>query len=216
MSADRDAALGMFDVSRETVARIEAFLSLQKQWQARTNLIAPSTLPNLWTRHVADSLQLLELAPNARVWLDIGSGGGYPGIVLACALADRPEANVYLVERTGKKAAFLREALRVSGGVGEVIQSDIRECAAVGSAPIEVVTARAVAPLATLLGWSAPWLSRGATGLYFKGEHLEAELKAATISWDFAVQHHPSRTGPGTILEITQFRGKRATRIRQP
>ena len=85
------------------------------EWQAKTNLVAPSTLPNLWTRHISNSLQLLSLAPSAKIWVDLGSGGGFPGVVLACALAETPGAKVHLVERIAKKAAFLREAIRVTG-----------------------------------------------------------------------------------------------------
>lgn len=216
MSADRDAALKLVSVSRETLDRIEAFLELLRLWQARTNLIAPSTLSHLWTRHVADSLQLLKLAPQAATWIDIGSGGGFPGILLACALADRADAQVHLVERNGKKAAFLREALRVSGGVGQVYQGDFSDCAKSLPVVIDVVTARAVAPLDQLIRLAGPWLSHGTKALFMKGQDVAEELNSATIYWDFAVKQHPSLTGPGVILEITQFRGLRSDKaIRQ-
>src|SRR5579864_8425033 len=109
--ADRAAALALTPVSRETEARLDRFVDLLWTWQAKTNLVSPSTLPRLWSRHVSDSLQLLNLDPAAKVWMDLGSGGGFPGIVLACALADTSGAQVHLVERNGKKAGFLREAL---------------------------------------------------------------------------------------------------------
>src|SRR3989442_11002835 len=114
LAADKAAALALTPVSRETEARLDRYVDLLRQWQAKTNLVAPSTLPNLWTRHIADSLQLLALAPSAKVWIDFGSGGGFPGVVLACALAETPGTIVHLVERNAKKAAFLREALRVT------------------------------------------------------------------------------------------------------
>ncbi len=212
MNADRDAALALIPVSRETQGRFDAFLDLFQLWQARTNLIAPSTLPQLWTRHIADSLQLLALAPHATTWIDIGSGGGFPGIVLACVLAEHADAEVHLVERNGKKAAFLREALRVSGGAGRVHQGDVCDCGGSLPAAIDVVTARAVAPLDILLRLASPWLSRGAKGLFMKGQDIADELNSATVSWDFAVQHHPSLTGPGVILEITHFQGPRPHR----
>src|SRR3954447_2502882 len=113
--SDKAAALALTPVSRETEARLDAYVALLLQWQAKTNLVASSTLPQLWTRHVADSLQLLAIAPNARIWVDLGSGGGFPEIVLACTLAEKPGASVHLVERNAKKAAFLREALRITG-----------------------------------------------------------------------------------------------------
>src|SRR5215813_5953349 len=120
LASDKAAALALTPVSRETEARLDRYLALLLEWQAKTNLVAPSTLPNLWTRHVADSLQLLPLAPSAKIWVDLGSGGGFPGVVLACALAKTPGAHVHLVERNSKKAAFLREALRVTGAPGVV------------------------------------------------------------------------------------------------
>src|SRR5438552_10680171 len=119
-ATDKAAALTLTPVSRETEVRLDRYVALLLEWQAKTNLVAPSTLPNLWTRHISDSLQLLDLAPSAKVWSDLGSGGGFPGVVLACALAERPGAMVHLVERVAKKAAFLREALRVTHTQGAV------------------------------------------------------------------------------------------------
>src|SRR5690348_18271921 len=105
LASDRSAALELTPVSRETAERLDRYLALLREWQAKTNLVAPSTLLQLWTRHVADSLQLLNLAPSAKTWADLGSGGGFPGVVLACALAELPGTMVHLVERNGKKAA---------------------------------------------------------------------------------------------------------------
>src|SRR3954452_3854377 len=124
-SSDKAAAVALTPVSRETEARLEAYVGLLVQWQAKTNLVASSTLPNLWTRHISDSLQLLSLAPGAKIWVDLGSGGGFPGVVLACALAETAGAMVHLVERNAKKAAFLREALRITGAAGTVHLADI-------------------------------------------------------------------------------------------
>src|SRR5882724_4116635 len=120
LPSDRAAALALTPVSRETESRLDRYVALLLEWQAKTNLVAPSTLPNLWTRHISDSLQLLSLAPSARSWVDLGSGGGFPGVVLACALAEMPGASIHLVERIAKKAAFLREAIRVTGSPGTV------------------------------------------------------------------------------------------------
>src|SRR6184192_634196 len=124
-AADKAAALSLTPVSRETEARLDRYVALLVEWQAKTNLVAPSTLPNLWTRHISDSLQLLALAPSAKVWADLGSGGGFPGVVLACALAETSGVSVHLVERVAKKAAFLREALRVTGAPGMVHLAEI-------------------------------------------------------------------------------------------
>src|SRR5260221_13946542 len=117
-TADKAAALKLTPVSRETELRLDRYVDLLLEWQAKTNLVAPSTLPHVWTRHVSDSLQLLTLAPSAKIWVDLGSGGGFPGVVLACALAETSGATVHLVERNAKKAAFLREALRVTASPG--------------------------------------------------------------------------------------------------
>src|SRR4029077_129143 len=125
LASDKAAALALTPVSRETEARLDRYVALLLEWQAKTNLVAPSTLSNLWTRHISDSLQLLSLAPTAKTWIDLGSGGGFPGMVLACALADTPGAQIHLVERNAKKAAFLREALRVTATAGTVHLADI-------------------------------------------------------------------------------------------
>ena len=114
-AADRAKAFELTPVSRETAERLDRFVDLLLAWQKTTQLISPNTIPKLWTRHVADSLQLLDLAPSARLWVDLGSGGGFPGLVIACALAETPGAEVHLVESNSRKAAFLREAARLGG-----------------------------------------------------------------------------------------------------
>src|ERR1700682_5276374 len=125
LASDKAAALALTPVSRETEARLDRYVALLLEWQAKTNLVAPSTLSNLWTRHISDSLQLLDLAPSAKIWADLGSGGGFPGVVFACALAETPDTMVHLVERNAKKASFLREALRVTTSPGTVRLADI-------------------------------------------------------------------------------------------
>ena len=122
------AALALTPVSRQIEARLDAYVDLLVRWQTKTNLVASSTLPELWTRHIADSLQLLTLAPNAKRWADFGSGGGFPGVVLACALAGVEGARVDLIERNAKKAAFLREAVRVTASPGIIHLMDIGDC----------------------------------------------------------------------------------------
>ena len=202
-AADKAAALKLTPVSRETEVRLDRYVDLLMAWQAKTNLIAPSTLPQLWTRHISDSLQLLDLAPNARHWLDFGSGGGFPGVVLACAMAEHPGADVRLVERIAKQAAFLREELRVTGAPGSVVLADIGDYVDSLSEPVDCVTARAVAPLHTLLGFAAPLVQRGAKALFLKGQDVEAELTEATKYWNIQPLLHPSRTGGhGWIVEL--------------
>jgi 16S rRNA (guanine527-N7)-methyltransferase len=203
LAADKAAALRLTPVSRETEARLDQYVALLLQWQAKTNLIAASTLPNLWTRHIADSLQLLTIAPSARIWVDLGSGGGFPGVVLACALAEVPDASVRLIERNAKKAAFLREALRVTGAPGQVMLAEITQSVDTFSGTVDCVTARAVAPLHQLIEFAEPLVRRGAKALFLKGQDVDAELTEATKYWKIRSHLHSSRTGGnGWIVEV--------------
>jgi 16S rRNA (guanine527-N7)-methyltransferase len=204
-TSDKAAALKLTPVSREAEKRLDAYVDLLLQWQAKTNLIASSTLPNLWTRHISDSLQLLTLAPDAKIWVDLGSGGGFPGVALACALAATPGATVYLVERNAKKAAFLREALRITGAAGTVHLADIGDSVDSLPGPVDCVTARAVAPLHQLVGFAAPLVDRGAKALFLKGQDVEAELTEATKYWKLTPRLHSSLTGQGWIVELDRI-----------
>jgi len=206
LAADKAAALALTPVSRETEERLDCYVDLLREWQAKTNLVAASTLPNLWTRHIADSLQLLALAPSAKAWVDLGSGGGFPGLVLACALAETSGATVHLVERNAKKAAFLREAVRVTGAPGVVHLGDIGDTVDRITGPIDCVTARAVAPLHRLIGFAEPLVRKGAKALFLKGQDVEAELTEATKYWKMTPHLHSSRTGGGGwIVELDQI-----------
>jgi 16S rRNA (guanine527-N7)-methyltransferase len=217
LSADRERTLAMFDVSRETTARLDRFVVLLLAWQSKTNLISSSTIPSLWTRHIADSLQLLQLVPlnprrNPPVWLDIGSGGGFPGIVIACSLAALPGTCVHLVESNVKKAAFLREAVRelkVPGIVHatriEAMGPELRE------AVIDYITARAVAPLPDLLAMIAPLLKKGAKALLLKGQDLDTELTQATKHWKIGAEQVPSRTSKSGRILIVHTLSKRTS-----
>jgi len=197
LAADRERALPALPDSREILERLDRYVALLLQWQATTNLIAPSTIPEIWTRHVADSAQLLPLAPGARRFVDFGSGGGFPGIVIACALADTPGAMVHLVESNHKKAAFLREALRHTGAPGKVHAMRIEDFVAGFSEPVEIVTARALAPLENLLGKAYPLMRRGAQALFLKGQDVDAELTAASKHWKFNAELVQSTTDSG-------------------
>jgi 16S rRNA (guanine527-N7)-methyltransferase len=203
--SDKAAALKLTPVSRETESRLDAYVDLLVLWQAKTNLIASSTLPNLWTRHISDSLQLLTLASDAKIWVDLGSGGGFPGVVLACAMAGTPGAMVHLVERNTKKAAFLREALRITGAAGTVHHADIGDSVDSFAGSVDCVTARAVAPLHQLIGFAEPLVRQGAKALFLKGQDVEAELTEATKYWNIRPRLHPSLTGQGWIVELDRI-----------
>ena len=212
LTADRARALALTPVSRETAVRLDRFVALLIEWQQRMNLVASSTLPYLWTRHVADSLQLLDLAPDAKIWVDFGSGAGFPGLAIACALADKPGSRVHLVESNGKKAGFLRQAVRVTGAPALVHQARIENFGESFAEHTDVVTARAVAPLKVLCGQAFPLMQRGALALFPKGQDVEADLTEATKYWNIKPELIPSRTdASGRIVVLRHLAGKRGT-----
>lgn len=198
LAQDRAQALAMNQdsVSRETWERLDAFVSLVLERQRVMNLIAPSTIPLIWTRHVADSLQLLRLAPEARRWIDLGSGAGFPGLVIACALANTSGAEVHLVESTQKKALFLRECAEALKLPAIVHPMRIEDFTRQNKIRFDAVTARALAPLDKLLALANPLLKTGAVGLFPKGQDVEAELTAASKSWNIDAELIPSVTDP--------------------
>jgi 16S rRNA (guanine527-N7)-methyltransferase len=203
LKSDKARALAIISVSRETENRLDRFVDVLLLWQSKLNLIAPSTLRELWTRHIADSLQLLPLAPDARTWVDFGTGGGFPGAVIACALADKPGAKVHLVESNGKKVAFLREAVRATGAPAIVHLERAEKFGESCAEPVHVVTARALAPLKTLCDQAFPLMSRGAIGLFPKGQDVDAELTDAAKYWRLEATRVSSKTNPeGSIVVI--------------
>jgi 16S rRNA (guanine527-N7)-methyltransferase len=208
LAADRARALALTPVSRETLDRLDRFAGLLLETQSHTNLVGPGTIPEFWTRHIADSLQLLDLAPEARVWLDLGSGAGLPGLVIACALADQPGAAVHLVESTRKKAAFLQrvaEALALPATVHHLRVEDFAPAFAV-----EVITARALAPLPKLFDYVAPLLKSGAKALLPKGQDVEAELTQAAKYWKIEADLVASRTNPAGRIVLVRALRRRA------
>jgi 16S rRNA (guanine527-N7)-methyltransferase len=211
LSADKKRALTITPVSRETQKRLELFVDLLLRWQSRINLVSASTLPQLWTRHVADSLQLIDLAPKATVWVDLGSGGGFPGMPIACALADEPGALVHLVESNGKKAAFLREAARVVRLPVKVHQERAEKFGESCHETVHAVTARALAPLKTLCDQALPLIVRGAIALFHKGQDVDAELTEAAKYWSIDSTKVPSKTDPsGCVVVIRGLRPRKS------
>lgn len=207
---DKARALALIPVSRETLARLDRFVDVLMLGTERQNLIGPSTIPTIWTRHVADSLQLLDLAPNAKVWVDFGAGAGFPGIPIACALAGQDGAAVHLVESVGKKANFLREAVQATGVPAAVHQVRAENFAAQHGDSVDVVTARALAPLKVLCDLAFPLIQRGAIGLFPKGQDVDAELTEATKYWNIEATKAPSKTSPdGSIVIVTGLTRKR-------
>ena len=208
-SAARDRAAG-FNVSRETSAGLEILVHELARWQAIKNLVGPATLNEVWTRHVADSLQLLDVAPRqARTWLDLGAGAGFPGLVVAIAGRERGLA-VHLVESNARKCAFLRHVARVAQAPATVHESRLEAVVPGFAGKADVVSARALAALPELLAWTAPLLTTGTVGLFPKGRDAEAELTAAEKLWRFSVEILPSRTDPAArLLRITDLESRR-------
>lgn len=185
------------DVSRETLERLQIYVDLVLKWQPAQNLIAPSTIPDIWERHVADSCQTFWSSPEARTWVDIGSGGGFPGIVTAIFLADRPDAHVHLIESNQRKAAFLRTALRETGSKGTVHAGRIESVAkGWNHGPVDAVSARALASLDLLFRLAEPFTAQGARAVFHKGQDFKRELNEAAATWDFHLLEKNSLVDP--------------------
>jgi 16S rRNA (guanine527-N7)-methyltransferase len=191
------------DVSRETLARLKLFVSLLGDWNARMNLVSAKSLEDVWKRHVWDSAQLFPLLrPGTQSFVDLGSGAGFPGLVLAILLEGRARAVLY--EAIAKKCRFLEEVAHRTGVTVEVRNGRIEEAK---REPFDVVTARACAPLDQLLSYAAPFQAKNTQCLFLKGQSVGAELTDAYKSWAMTVEQHPSRSDPsGVILDIRELR----------
>lgn len=195
-------------VSRETQERLQHFAQLFQKWAKTINLVAPSTIDDLWRRHIADSAQIFQLHPATDHWVDLGSGGGFPGVITAILLAEKGAGHVDLVESNQKKAAFLRVCLRECAARGAVhairieeAPSAIRNC--------DVISARALAELEMLLDYAAPWLDRNENLRLFlhKGRDYERELQKARGRWEFdLVKHQSVVERDSVILELSRLR----------
>jgi 16S rRNA (guanine527-N7)-methyltransferase len=208
-SANKKRAIELTPVSNEIAARLDRLVELFLQRQAKMNLVARSTMPELWSRHIADSLQLIALAPTARVWVDLGSGGGFPGLVIACALSGQARVRVHLVESTKKKAAFLDEAARALDLPVIVYPVRIEEFVTTFDGRADIVTARALAPLDKLLELAAPLLKTGAKGLFLKGQDVEVELTGAAKCWTIQSTLVPSKTNPLARVAVIHSAARR-------
>ncbi len=195
---DANAFQAATGVSRETLERLSIYESLLKKWQKTINLVGPKTLDDSWNRHFLDSGQLRPLLPeSANVLIDLGSGAGFPGLVLA--ILGVPE--VHLIESDVRKCAFLREVARATGAPVTVHTKRIE---AVQGLRADVVTARALAPLADLLDWAAPFLGEDGVALFLKGQNVEDELTATTKYWKMRTERFDSVTDPsGSILRLS-------------
>jgi 16S rRNA (guanine527-N7)-methyltransferase len=208
---DRAAAHALFPLSAEVEARLVIYADLLRKWQKTINLVAPSTVPQLWMRHFADSLQVQAAAPGARRWADLGSGAGFPGLVTAICLADLPGAEVHLIESDQRKCAFLQNVSRETSAPAIVHHGRIETIVPTLTA-IEAVSARALAPLPQLLDYAKPLLEKGALGLFLKGERVadeltEAEALGTLDAYDFSVSR--SATSPSAGLVMVKAKSSR-------
>jgi len=196
-------------VSRETYEGLETFEELFRTWNRRINLASSSTLDRFWDRHVLDSAQIVRLADGATRWLDLGSGGGLPGAVIAILMRGVEEAHVDLVESNRRKAAFLINALGAARAPATVHAVRIEDAVSMVEAP-QIVTARALAPLPLLLELSAPWLTAGARGLFHKGRGYRNEVEESLKEWRFdLVEHQSTIDGGGVIVDIANLTHRR-------
>ena len=206
LSADRAAALALIPVTADTEKRLAIYAELLLKWQKTINLVAASTLPHLWTRHFADSLQVAAAAPDARIWVDLGTGGGFPGLITAIVLADAVGARVHLIESDQRKCAFLREVSRETGAAAEIHVGRIEDIAPAIHGPFDAVSARALAPLPQLLRLAEPLLKKGAVGLFLKGQHLEDELTDSVTTRRYKIEMRKSRTSASAHLLLVKDR----------
>ena len=187
----------------ERMVDMTAFLDQLTEANAVMNLVGPDSIPDFWSRHAFDSAQLLDLAPEARTWADLGAGAGFPGVVLAILLKGRADAHVYLIDSLQKRCRFLQAIVDDLDLPATVIWGRAEE----QSITVDVVTARAVAPLDKLLGYAQPYMARGAQGLFLKGEKAELELQEARKVWHIEGDLSVSRSDPrGRILNVRTLR----------
>jgi 16S rRNA (guanine527-N7)-methyltransferase len=202
---DRDEFLNSVDVSRETAERLDIFAALLAKWNPSINLVGKSTLPTLWARHFLDSAQIFELAPEAKRWADLGAGGGFPGLIVAILAAERqPGLRVTCVESDKRKATFLRSVVREAGISADIVADRIEAVPPLGA---QVVSARALAPLAGLLALGTRHLAPGGTAIFPKGAAWKDEVAEALESWAFRLDTYPSKTdSDATILNLGDIR----------
>ena len=191
------------DATPAQMADLGALIEQLTAANAVMNLVGPDTIPDVWNRHIFDSAQLLDLAADAATWADLGAGAGFPGLVLAILLKDRADSHVWLVDSLGKRCRFLQEVIDALSLRATVVNGRAEE----QRIKVDVVTARALAPMDRLLGYAQPYLQRGAQGLFLKGEKAEAELIEARKVWQFDSHLSTSRSDPrGRIVSVRSLR----------
>ena len=196
---DAAAFQAEFNATPAQMGDLQRFIDRLTEANAVMNLIGPDTLPDVWSRHIRDSAQLIDMAPDAKSWADLGAGAGFPGIVLATLLKTDPKSHVWLIDSLGKRCRFLQEVVDALSLRATVINGRAED----NVVTVHVVTARAVAPMEKLLGYAQPYLQRGAQGLFLKGEKAEVEVAEARKVWQFRSDLSVSRSDPrGRIVSV--------------
>ena len=200
-----DEFQGLTGAAPDRMAELERFLVLLTEANEVMNLVGPDSLPDFWNRHAWDSAQLLDKAGFARTWADLGAGAGFPGLVLAILSKGKPDAHVWLIDSLQKRCRFLQTVVDALALPATVVWGR----AEAQTLKVDVVTARAVAPMDKLLGYAQPYLSRGAQGLFLKGEKAETELRDAANSWHVEAELSVSRSDPrGRIVTVRSLRSR--------
>jgi 16S rRNA (guanine527-N7)-methyltransferase len=190
-------------VSRETEEKLLVYASLLTKWQKSQNLVSPLTLTHLWRRHMADSLQLLDYGLETGLWVDLGSGAGFPGLVVAIAGEGREGHHVHLVESNQGKCAFLAEVIRATGAPATIHPRRVEDCGDILAETDKTITARALAPLHRLCAYVMPMLAGRSVALFPKGRNAGVEIIEAKRQFRFDLEKLPSKTDPeGMILRI--------------
>lgn len=213
-SADASSHPIFATLSSDVLRRLEIYAALLKKWQRAINLVSPASLHELWTRHFADSLQVSQALPDARLWLDLGSGAGFPGLVTALRYADDPQAKVHLIEADQRKCAFLREVSRETDARAIIHCDRIEKILPSFNEPIEAVSARALAPLPILLAYAEKFLDAGAVGVFSKGQQAEAELTASLTASKYLITTLKSQTQTSARLVIVRRTGASSAKDR--
>jgi 16S rRNA (guanine527-N7)-methyltransferase len=200
MISDRARALALVPITPEIEASLAIYVELLGRWRKITNLISEASFADVWTRHIADSAQLLALAPEARRWVDLGSGAGFPGMVIAIQLAGVSDAQVHCLESDQRKCAFLREVARATGAPAEIHAARIESIDPGSLAPVDAVTARAFAPLPRLLELARVWIAQGAVGVFPRGRSAETQLETVPVAQDLAIDRLASKLDPDAAI----------------
>ena len=208
MTSDEMSAKLVFHVKHEAIVDLQKFYEVLATQNEVMNLVGPATLPDYWSRHVLDSAQLLDRRPDARTWADLGAGAGFPGIVLSILLkhSEGPAPQVYLVESLAKRCRFLHAVVDDLGLPATVINDRAENV----RLKVDVVTARAVAPMTKLLGFAEGFIHKGADAWFLKGENVESELADAGKVWKFDVEQYESISDPrGRVIHVRRLRRAR-------